>query len=199
MAMAREGRTSPGHHHEEKHTVLKRDDIIYAENLDELMEMFRASLKLLEELGFQEIEEHYSEHWETLPFKNGVEAYKWKDPYTAIELHLAARVKEPRSDRKTKEDTYKVKILVTASVVRMRYPHWEWFEESTMFKRSWFYRAFKRLLDSFIFRKELEKYEEEAEELAIEFTSHLREVEGSLPAIGRSKREWYNPERGSEL
>lgn len=191
---AREGRASPKYHEEHKHRVLYRDDHIFARNLDELMEMFRSMLHLLEELGFQEISERYTEHWETLPFKNGVDAYKWKDPYTAIHLDISSRVKEPRSDRKTDQDVYKVKIRIKADLVETTYPHWEWFQSTSMFKRSWLYRKFHGLVHSVLFRKELEKYEEEAQELAHEFVSRMREIEGSLPAIGKSAREWYNPD-----
>jgi len=172
--------------------VLYRDDQLFARNIDDLMELFRSMLTVLEELGFQEIREEYSEHWETLPFKNGVSAYRWKDPYTAIHLSVRGRVKEPRSDRKTDEDIYKVKLRVKASIVETAYPHHEWLEETTVFRRSWFYRFFRKLIRGLL-RKEHEKYEEEAEELAIEFVSRIREIEGSMPAIGKSPREWYNP------
>lgn len=193
MPLAREGRTGPVEPPKSSETVLTRDDHIYARDLDELMEMFRAMQKILEELGFQEIREEYAEHWETLPFKNGVEARKWKDPYTAIELDIGARVKEPRYDRKTDEDVYKVKIKVRAKVIKARYPHWEWFEETTFVKRSGIYKWLWKLVDNYLYRRAMERYREEAEEIGIEFTSRMREIEGSLPAIGRSKREWYDP------
>lgn len=189
----REPRTSPTYRVEHSHRVLYRDDQMFAKNLDELMELFRSMLHILEELGFQEIRETYSEHWETLPFKNGVEALKWKDPYTAIKLNISSRVKEPRSDRKTDEDVYKVKIRVKADLIETTYPQWQWFEETTIFKRSAIYKFFHNLVHGLLFAKELEKYEEEAEELAVEFVSRMREIEGTLPAIGKSAREWYNP------
>lgn len=190
---ARGGRASPTYRIEHAESVLYRDDQIFAKNLDELMELFRSMMKVLEELGFQEVREAYSEHWSTLPFKNGVDAWQWKDPFTAIHINVSARVKEPRSDRKTAEDVYKVKVRVKADVTRTTYPHQEWFEETTIFKRSVIYRWLHKVLGSFLFRKDLEKYEEEAEELALEFVSRMREIEGSMPAIGRSAREWYNP------
>lgn len=190
----RSSRTGPNiHKEEETETILTRDDHIYAYDLDELMELFRAMQKIMEDLGFQDIHEVYSEHWETLPFKSRLEARKWKDPYTVILLDAHSRVKEPRSDRKTAEDIYKVKLTVKTKVIRSRYPHWEWFEETTFIKRSKFYWLFHRLIDNFLYERELEKYKEEAEELGIEFASQVREIEGTLPAIGRSKREYYNP------
>lgn len=177
----------------EKEHALTRDDHIYAKDLDELMEVFRAMQMILDELGFQEIHEEFSEHWETLPFKNGIEARKWKDPYTAIVLDVGTRVKEPRSDRKTAEDVYKVKITIKVDVIKTRYPHWQWFEETTYFQRSTIYQWLYRLTENLLFRSAMERYKEEAEETGLEFISRLREIEGTLPAIGKSKREWYNP------
>lgn len=173
--------------------VLSRDEQLYAHDLDELMELFRAIQKVLEELGFHEINEEFSEHWETLPFKNGVEATKWKDPYTAIVMDFKLRVKEPRSDRKTDEDVYKVKVTLDAELVRMRYPNWQWFEESTILKRSGIYKFLYKLTNNFLYAKEHQKYREEAEETGLELISRIREIEGTLPAIGRSTREFYNP------
>ncbi len=194
MSPVREGRGQPqisGVRRSE--TVLDRDDHIYAENLNDLMEVFRAMQMILDELGFQELHEEYSEHWETMPFKNGVEARKWKDPYTAIVIDVRVSVKEPRSDRKTGEEVYQVKLRVKAKAIKTRYPHWQWFEESTYVKRSAIYKWLYKLVDNVIFETQFERYKEEAEETGLEFISRLREIEGSLPAIGRSKREWYNP------
>jgi len=192
----RNARSSPDHHSiETEETVLTRDEHIYAKGLDDLMEMFRAAQRLLDELGFHEIHETYTEHWETLPFKTGVDATMWKDPYTAIELDFTLRVKEPRSDRKTADDVYKAKITLTASVIRTRYPNWQWFNETSYFKRSKLYHFLHKIAEMSIFPAQEEQYKEEAEEIGIEFISQIREIEGSLPAIGKSKREFYNPNR----
>lgn len=180
---------------EKSDTVLTRDEHLYAENLDELMEMFRAAQRILDEMGFQEMHETFSEHWETLPFKTGVEAKMWRDPYTAIVFEFKLRVKEPRSDRKTAEDVYKAKVTLTSKLVRSRYPHWEWFQETTYFRRSKLYQWAYKLVENILFKRQIEKYKEEAEELGLEFISQIREIEGSLPAIGKSKREWYNPNK----
>lgn len=194
MEPVREGRGQPREHGIRKEeNVLTRDEHIYAEDLDSLMEIFRAMEMVLDELGFQEIHESYSEHWETMPFKNRVEARKWKDPYTAIVADVKVSVKEPRSDRKTGDDVYKVKINVKAEVIKTRYPNWQWFEETTYIKRSSFYQWIYRIVDNVIFETQMERYKEEAEETGLELISRLREIEKSLPAIGRSKREWYNP------
>ncbi len=176
--------------------VLRRDDHVYAEDVEEMMEVYRALQNVLDELGFDEISEFRAEQWETLPFKFYINALKWKDPYTAIKFWVKLRVKEPRSDRKTAENVYKAKMTMTASLVRTRYPHWDKFEETTAFKRSYFHKVAWKLINSFLFRKEREKYREEAEELGNQFMSRLREIEGSVPAIGRSEREWYTPEEG---
>lgn len=196
MEDVRNARSSPHHYSIEKEEhVLSRDEQIYAKDLDELMEMFRAAQRLLDELGFQEIHETFSEHWETLPFKTGVEAKMWKDPYTAIVLDFKLRVKEPRSDRKTDEDVYKVKVTLKADVQRTRYPNWQWFEDASYFRRSKLYHIIHRIAELSIFPSQMERYKEEAEEIGIEFISQIREIEGTLPAIGKSKREFYNPNR----
>ncbi|MCJ7478665.1 MAG: hypothetical protein MUP63_00615 [Candidatus Nanohaloarchaeota archaeon QJJ-7] len=190
-----QGRSTPEYHVDENDKVLRREDFIYGEGLDDLMEVFRALPNMLEELGFDNVSEFYTEHWETLPFKTYFNAYRWKDPYTAIRFRMGVRVKEPRSDRKTDEDVYKAKLSLTAYLVKTKYPKWGKFEQTTAFKRSWFYKTIWKLLyNEFLFGKEQKKYEEEAEELANELMSRVREVEGSVPAIGKSKREWYEPE-----
>ncbi|MDY6776834.1 MAG: hypothetical protein SVQ76_01885 [Candidatus Nanohaloarchaea archaeon] len=197
MEIAKEvdqARSSPEYDVEEEDKVVRRDDHIYAEGVDELMEIYRSLQNVLDELGFDEISEFRAEQWESLPFKFYINAFKWKDPYTAIKFWIKIRVKEPRSDRKTGEEVYKGKLTMRGYISRVRYPQWNKFEETTRFTRSGLYRFFWKLANSFIFAKEREKYEEEAEELAVQFMSRLREMEESVPAIGRSKREWYNPE-----
>ncbi len=189
-----EGRTTPEYIVDHTDKVLRREDFIYGEGLDELMEVYRALPRILDDLGFQESSEYYSEHWETLPFKTYFNAYKWKDPYTAIRFRMGVRVKEPRSDRKTSEEVYKAKLSLNAYLIHTKYPEWGKFEMTSMFKRSFFYKIFWKLAHGWLFGREEEKYREEAEELANELMSRVREVEGSVPAIGRSKREWYNPE-----
>lgn len=190
-----QGRSTPDYVVDDEERVIRREDFIYGKGLDELMEVFRALPNILENLGFDEVTEFYSEHWETLPFKTYFNAYRWKDPYTAIRVRMGVRVKEPRSDRKTAEDVYKAKMTLTTYLDTTKYPKWGKFEETSMFKRSWFYKAFWKLAHSdFLFGKEKEKYRAEAEELSHELMSRIREVEGSVPAIGRTRPEWYEPE-----
>lgn len=189
-----QGRSTPEYIVDHKDKVLRREDFIYGEGLEDLMEVYRALPRILEDLGFEESSEFYSEHWETLPFKTYFNAYRWKDPYTAIRFKMGVRVKEPRSDRKTGEEVYKGKFTLNAWVVHTKHPKWGKFEATSMFKRSFFYKLFYRIAKGWLFRKEEERYKEEAEELANELMSRVREVEGSVPAIGRSKREWYTPE-----
>ncbi|MDY6761522.1 MAG: hypothetical protein SVY41_00565 [Candidatus Nanohaloarchaea archaeon] len=190
-----QSRSTPDYMIDKTENIIRREDFIYGEGLDELMEVFRALPKILDDLGFQEVTEFYSEHWETLPFKTYFHAYRWKDPYTAIHFYVKVRVKEPRSDRKTGEDVYKAKLSLRDNIIRTKYPKWGKFEQTSMFKRSWFYQFFWKLVhNDFLFGKEQERYREEAEELGNELMSRLREVEGSMPAIGRTEREWYQPE-----
>lgn len=190
-----QGRSSPGYRVEDTEKVLDRYEQLFGDDFEQLTEMFRALPKILEEIGFNEVSEFYTERWETLPFKTDLYAYRWKDPYTALKFYIKIRVKEPYSDKKTREDMYKGKLKVKAYLVTTKYPHWEYFEEDqSMFQRSWPYRALFKLVHGALFRKEREKYREEAEELALELISRIREVQGVAPAIGRSRREWYRPE-----
>jgi len=177
----------------DKTEVVQREDVIYGENLDEMMEYYRGIQQTLLDLDFDEIDEARSEHWENLPFKQTIYADMWKDPFTKIQIKIKARVKTPRRDRRTTQDLYKGIFFISGYVVRERYGHWEYFEENSWFKRSAIYKGFQKILRSFLFRKEFKKYKEETEELTIEVTSRIREFEGSVPAIGKSKREWFQP------
>jgi hypothetical protein len=177
----------------DKEEVVQREDVIYGEGLDAMLEYYRGLQQILEELDFDEIREAHTEHWENLPFKQTIYADLWKDPYTKVQVKIKARVKAPRHDRRTSDDLYKGIFFISGYVVRAKFPHWEYWEEGSWFKRSAIYSFFQRILRSIMFEKEWAKYKEEAEELTLEITSRIREMEGSLPAIGKSKREWYQP------
>lgn len=177
----------------EKMEVVQREDVVYGEDLDAMLEYYRNLQQILEDLDFDEIQEGRTEHWKNLPFKQTIYADMWKDPFTKIHIEIRARVKTPRSDRRTSQDLLKGIFFISGYVVRERFPHWEYWEEESWFKRSAIYKFFMRIWKSFFFRKELEKYKEEAEELTIEITSRIRELEGSVNAIGKSKREWFRP------
>lgn len=174
--------------------VAQSEDVVFGSSLDEMMEYYRGVQQTLVELGFDEIEEVRTEHWENLPFKQRIKAQKWKDPYTMIEIKIKARVKTPRADRRDSTQDFKGIFFISSYVERTKYPHWQYFEEQRWFKRSSIYQFFAGLLDSFLLAKEWAKYKEEAQELAVEVASRIREMEGSVPAIGRSKREWVQPD-----
>lgn len=179
----------------DKQEVVQREDVVYGHGLDAMMEYYRGIQQIMMDLDFDEIEEVRSEHWENLPFKQTIKGDIWKDPFTKIQIKVKARVKTPRADRRDESgDHYKGIFFISGYVIRERYPHWEYWEEKSWFKRSAIYTFFQKILRSFIFAKEYEKYKEEAEELTIEVTSRIRELEGSVPAIGKSKREWFNPD-----
>lgn len=178
----------------EKEEVIQREDIVYGEGLDAMLEYYRHLQGILMDLSFDEIDETSTEHWSSLPFKQKIYARKWKDPFTKIEVKIKARVKTPRSDRRVSTDTLRGIFFISGYVIRDQYPHWEYWEEDNWFRRSKIYTFFQRILKSFFFQKEWEKYKEEAMELTLAITSRIREREGSIPAIGRSKREWFKPE-----
>ncbi|MDY6789469.1 MAG: hypothetical protein SVV03_05925 [Candidatus Nanohaloarchaea archaeon] len=178
----------------EEFKVTEREDFVYGEGLDNMMQYYRGIQKVLEDLDFDRIVEDRSEHWEYLPFKQSISAYKWKDPFTKIRIKVKARVKLPFKGRRTSEDLYKGRFIVSAYVIHETYPRWEFFEPKSWYEHSPLYKPIRMFLSKFFFKKEWEKYKEEAEELATEVISRIRKLEGSMPAIGRSKREWVEPD-----
>lgn len=178
----------------EKHKVIEREDIIYGEGLDNMMQYYRGIQRVLEDLNFDQIIEARTEHWEHLPFKQTINAYKWTNPFTKLRVKIKARVKIPFRGRQTSDELYKGRFVLTGYVVHERYPRWEFFEPESWFERSPIYRFFGKFFSSFLFKKEWEHHREEVEELTIEVMSRIRELEGSMPAIGRSKREWTDAE-----
>lgn len=174
----------------DKYKVTEREDIIYGEGLDNMMQYYRGIQRVLEDLNFDQIEEDRSEHWEHLPFKQTINGYKWKNPFLKIRVKIKARVKAPFRGRKTSDKSYKGRFIVTGYLEEDRYPRWEFFEPKSWFEKSPIYKGIRKFLYTFWSKKEREKYREEAEELAIEVMSRIRKLEGSMPAIGRSKREW---------
>jgi len=179
---------------EDKEEVVQREETIYGREIDDMLAYYRRLQGIMEELGFDEIDESRTEHWENLPFKQTIYGVIWKDPFTKIQVKVKSRLKSARADRRVDEGTLKAVFFVSGYVVRTRYPHWEYFEESSWFHRSKIYKFFRRILDSFLFRKEWKRYKEECEEITVELVSRMRKLEGSLPAIGRSKREWFRPQ-----
>jgi len=178
--------------------VCQREEEVYGKSFSDVHEYYRQVQRILEELGFDEIEEGYVETWGSLPLKNDILAYKYKDPFTRIRIKIKGRIKGPRLSRTESGDTIKARFVVSGHVEQQKYRYWKYFDDKSKFKKTSIYSAVKKFvqnfMDSFMFRKEWEKYKEEAEELTIEVVSQLREVIGSVEAIGKSKREWYQPD-----
>jgi len=74
-----------------------------------------------------------------------------------------------------------------SSEVEVEFPH------KTVFQRSILYKGIIKMFYLLFYRKEIEKYKEEAEELTIEIADRAREAYDSVPSIGKSKREYYSP------
>ncbi len=188
-----------------KEEVIERREEIYGRNIDEVFEYYRHALRIMEELGFDEIEEGRSEMWKSLPIKPDIIGYKYKDPYTRIRIKVKTRVKKPRPNRKYGENTVKGRFMITGTVERKKDPEWGYldsFVEQTFIGKTSIISSIKTKIMDFVqgrvSKSEWEVYKEEAEELAIEVASRFRQVLGSTKAIGRSKREGYIPDFGKE-
>ncbi|MCJ7450526.1 MAG: hypothetical protein MUP58_02190 [Candidatus Nanohaloarchaeota archaeon QJJ-9] len=180
----------------EEETVMDRMDRIYVEDLDDALDYYREVQAILTDLEFDRVTEGRAESWDTLPIKQTIEAEKWKDPYTKIEIEIGASVSDPNnySREDQNKELYKVKMAYEVNLIRTKSPRKTYLQERpAWFKRSWVYRnVVKRFAWSSIFNKDIEKYKEEAEELGLEVLSRIREAEESTPAIGRSKREYMD-------
>lgn len=181
--------------------VSQREEEVYGKSLDEVYEYYRHIQRILEELGFDEIIEDRVETWGSLPIKNDISAYKYKDPFTRVKVKIRGRVKGPRLSRTESENTIKARFMVSGHVEQSKYEYWRYFEgdkEERWIKKTSIYSKLKEFMNSlineFFLKKDWEKYREEAEELSIEVVSRLREVIGSVEAIGKSKREWFQPD-----
>ncbi len=188
-----------------KEDVIKRREEVYGKNIEEVAEYYKHVLRILEEIGFDEIEEDRSEIWESLPMKPDIFAYRYKDPYTRIRIKIKTRVKKPRPNRRDGENTVKGRFEITGRVTRKKDPEWNHLDKfvgsTPIGKTSVYSKAKEKILNfvqGVVNSSEWEIYKEEAEELAIEVASRLRQVIGSTEAIGRSKREGFVPNFGSE-
>lgn len=172
---------------------------------------------LVDEFDMDRIEEGHMEFNVSKP-KDRVrmDAFKEKSPYTVIHYGISFKAKIPRDiynyDRP--DDIMKARVKVNAEVVTvypggeplsfMPYGTSEWpedrteftaleAEEKTRFQRSKLYKILVGTWYNKIYKKEIEKYEEEAEETIIRIHNLMRDKFGVDETIARTGASQYTP------
>lgn len=169
---------------------ISRQDFYYMDGENDLMKFYRSLMDILDDFEFDVIQEEmpFTHYFTALPKVNPkVVCSKWKDPYTKIEVTVKFKFKSPEAPQDTSEDLLKVELELSADLVT-EYPN------ETRLDRSFISTIFQKIMEFFVYRKEKKKYWEEAEEIVLEIASRAREIHDSLPAIGKSTREYYKPE-----
>ncbi|MFB6159021.1 MAG: hypothetical protein ABEJ95_05200 [Candidatus Nanohalobium sp.] len=172
---------------------------------------------LVEEFGIDRIEEAKNEFSVSSPKdKIRMHAFKEKSPHTVIHYNLQFRVKSPKRIYKMErsEDILKARVKTSAEVIT-RYPSYEdisWLpdpprevpgrnvgksglkaEEVSRFQRSKLYKVLVGVWYNKFYSKEIERYEEEAEETLLHLHDLMREKFGVQKTIGRSDASHYRP------
>lgn len=172
---------------------------------------------LVEEFDMDRIEEGKSEFSVGKPKdKVRLHAFKEKSPHTAIHYSLQFRTKPPKRIYKMEhgEDILKARVATKTNVIT-RYPGYEdisWLpkgvseepnsnwtksglraEEVSKFQRSKFYKIIVGIWYNKFYSKEIERYEEEAEETCLHIHDLMREKFGVEKAIGKSGAGHYRP------
>lgn len=168
-------------------SVISREDYLYFRSEKDFLSYYTNLQEILENLGFRLMQEPRMEWWTANPkLKPNVQATKEKDPYTDIVITVKPKLKKPLQHFKFASDTLKLQLQMSSSV-EVEFPH------ETPFQRSIFYKGILKAFLALSYRKEIEKYKEEAEELTLEIANKARETYDSVPTIGKSKREYYSP------
>lgn len=172
---------------------------------------------LVEEFDMDRIEEERMEFNVEKP-KDRVRlfAFKEKSPHTTLFFYLSFKAKKPRDiytyDRP--DDILKARTRVVA-VVQTVFPGGEpisWIpkgeqefprkevgqmglrgEERTPFQRSKFYEILAGIWYNKFYSKEIERYEEEAEEIMLRIHDLMRQKFGVEKSIGRTDASHYSP------
>ncbi|MFB6292230.1 MAG: hypothetical protein ABEI58_02440 [Candidatus Nanohaloarchaea archaeon] len=172
---------------------------------------------LVDEFDMDRIEEGHMEFNVAAP-KDRVRmnAFKEKSPHTVIRYRLSMKAKSPKRIYKEErtEDILKARAKIYAQVITV-YPggepiSWlprgesEWpdqrhglpglrAEERTRFQRSKLYEILAGIWYNKFYSKEIERYEEEAEESMIRMLNLLRERFGVEKAVARTGASHYQP------
>jgi len=172
---------------------------------------------LVDEFDMDRIEEGHMEFNVSKP-KDRIRlfAFKEKSPHTVLRFYVNFKAKEPRDVYKVDrpEGVLKARVKVKAEVVTM-FPGREtitWLptklvsypyrganepglraEEKTSFQKSKLYRILTGIWYNVFYSKEIERYEEEAEEIAVRIRNLMREKFGIEKSVHRSGATQYNP------
>ncbi|MFB6174486.1 MAG: hypothetical protein ABEJ87_00745 [Candidatus Nanohalobium sp.] len=141
-------------------------------------------------------------------------AFKEKSPHTVIHYNLSFKAKPPKDIYKQErtQDILKARVQVSADVISV-YPGWNpasWTprgpsyleqermpgaptaEEKTRFQRSKLYRILVGIWHNKFYSKEIERYEEEAEETVLRIHNLMRQKFGVQESIGRTGASHYD-------
>lgn len=172
---------------------------------------------LVDEFDMDRIEEGHMEfNMEKPKDRVRMSAFKEKSPHTVIHFDISFKAKQPRSIYKQNrdDDILKARFKVGADVITV-YPggepiSWlpygtsEWpnsqiefsnlkSEHKTRFQRSKFYEILVGIWYHKFYRKEVNMYQEEAEETILRIHNLMRDKFGVEKAIGRTDASHYRP------
>ncbi|MFO7793507.1 MAG: hypothetical protein R6V35_00840 [Candidatus Nanohaloarchaea archaeon] len=197
-----------GHFYKQDHFFVKEDPNRIYRGLKDL---------LVNEFDVDRIEEMRNEFSVSSPKdKTRLYAYKEKSPHTLIEYNLEFRAKSPKMIYKQDRDDDILKARVTTSAtVISHYPgrnqlSWEpkapmrkpfrdpkggglMAEHESRFQRSKFYKVLVGIWHNKFYHREIERYEEESEEVCLRIHDLMREKFGVEKSIGQSGRSEYSP------
>lgn len=146
-----------------------------------------------------------------------MKAFKEKSPHTVLVFDLSFKAKDPKDFYKVDrpDDILKARVKVDAKVVTIypggdpiswlphgfsQKPHDNWkqktglrAEHRSRFQKSKFYELLTGIWYKKFYHKEIERYEEEAEEIAVHIHNLMREKFGVEKTIHRSGASHYNP------
>ncbi len=172
---------------------------------------------LVNEFDMDRIEEMRNEFNVSSPRdKIRLHAFKEKSPHTLIHYKLSWRSKSPKSVYKQDRDDDILKAKVkTSAKIRSYYPGRNEFsfepsfpgekpyrnpvggglnpEHESRWHRSKFYKVLVGIWHNKLYKKEIHRYEEEAEETCLRIHDLMRQKFGVEKTIGQSGRSHYNP------
>lgn len=145
-----------------------------------------------------------------------MKAFKEKSPHTVLVFDLSFKAKNPRDLYKVDrpDEILKARVKVDAKVVTVypggdpiswlphgfeQKPHDNWkkktglrAEHRSRFQKSKFYEILTGIWYNKFYHKEIERYEEEAEEIAVHIHNLMREKFGVEKTVHRSETSHYN-------
>ncbi|MFQ3308591.1 MAG: hypothetical protein ACI977_000834 [Candidatus Nanohaloarchaea archaeon] len=172
---------------------------------------------LVEELGIDRVEEARME-FSTSSAKDKIRMHAWKEKsrHTVLYFNLSWRCKTPRHIYQSQraKDVLKARVKTKAKVLTT-YPGGEaipWLpehvtdtpqkripenymrpEDTSMFQNSKFYDILTTVWYNTFYRKEIDRYEEEAEEMVLHLHNLMREKFGVEESITKSGASQYTP------